>query len=132
MRDYRLSVRLVSYADACGAQEELVGDLLEEIARGRSRRWVCSQVIGLYGCAFAKYVRTRARLRPHMVAIAFGVLVVTAWASGSISHVVEAWLGFYFVSGILSLFADMALQTVGARATILPGSAEVSNPDRIS
>ena len=33
----------------------------------------------------------------------------------SVSRVLEAWLGFYYVAGALSLFAHMASRTVGGR-----------------
>jgi hypothetical protein len=117
------ALRLLAYADSFGAAEELVGDLLEEIARGRSQLWVYQQVIGLYGCAFTKCVRTRARLTPQTVALAFCALLLAGVSIGSVSSVLEAWLGFYVVAGTLSLFAHMASRAVGGRGTVLPAEA---------
>jgi hypothetical protein len=105
---------LLAYADSFGAGEELIGDLMEEIARGRSQWWVCQQLIGLYGLAFTKRVRTRARLTPQTVALAFCALLLAGVSIGSVSSVLEAWLGFYAVAGTLSLFAHMASRAGGA------------------
>jgi hypothetical protein len=117
------TLRLLAYADSFGAAEELIGDLLEEIASGRSQLWVCQQLIGLYGCAFTKCVRTRARLTPQTVALAFCALLLAGVSIGSVSSVLEAWLGFYAVAGTLSLFAHMASRAGGGRGTVLPVEA---------
>jgi len=114
MPSRRCALRLLAYADSFGAGEELIGDLMEEIARGRSQWWVCQQLIGLYGLAFTNRVRTRARLTPQTVALAFCALLLAGVSIGSVSSVLEAWLGFYAVAGTLSLFAHMASRAGGA------------------
>jgi len=114
MPSRRCALRLLAYADSFGAGEELIGDLMEEIVRGRSQWWVCQQLIGLYGLAFTKRVRTRARLTPQTVALAFCALLLAGVSIGSVSSVLEAWLGFYAVAGTLSLFAHMASRAGGA------------------
>ena len=103
----RFALRLLARADAAGTREALIGDLLEEIARGRSRLWLCEQLIGLYGFALAAHVRHHARLTPGVVAGALGAVLLGGGAIASVSSVLEAWLGFYLVAGTLSLFAHM-------------------------
>jgi hypothetical protein len=110
----RLAVRLVAFGGACGAPEALIGDVLEEIERGRSRAWVCQQLVGLYGLALMTHVRERARVTPHVIALAMCVVLLVAAAIRPGQAVVAAWLGFYYVIGALSLFAQMATHTIGA------------------
>ena len=104
----RLALKLLAHADASGTPEALVGDLLEEIARGRSRWWLWQQLIGLYGLALATHARDHARLTPFVVALALCVVLLGGVSIASIGSVLEAWLGFYLVAGTLSLFAHMA------------------------
>ena len=104
----RFALRLLARADASGTREALIGDLLEEIARGRSRLWLCQQLIGLYGWALAAHARRHARLTPCMVAVALAAVLLGGVSIASVSSVLEAWLGFYLVAGTLSLFAHMA------------------------
>jgi FtsH-binding integral membrane protein len=118
----RVALRLLACADAFGAGEDLVGDLLEEVARGRSHAWVCRQVIGLYGVLFTRHVRTCRWLTPQAITLGCCVTLLVGVSIGSIANVLEAWLVFYAVTGTLSLFADMASRTVGA--TVLPTAAE--------
>ncbi|HEX3704309.1 MAG TPA: hypothetical protein VHU82_13335 [Vicinamibacterales bacterium] len=130
MTCHRLALRLLACADAFGIGDELIGDLLEEIAHGRSRAWLCHQVLGLYGLAFTKYVRTRARLTPRMVALALLLLLLAGRSVGSAGSVLEAWLGFYAVAGTLSLFAHMASRTFGTRAAVFPAPADAPDAGR--
>jgi hypothetical protein len=102
------ALRLLARADASGEQEALIGDVLEEIARGRSRWWLYQQLIGLYGVALAAQARQHARLRPSLVAIALGAVLLGGLSIASVGSVAIAWLGFYLVMGTLSLFAHMA------------------------
>jgi hypothetical protein len=104
----RFALRLLARADASGTREALVGDLLEEISHGRSRWWLCQQLIGLYGVTLAAQARDRARLTPRVVALALSVVLLGGVWIASLSSVLEAWLGFYLVAGTLSLFAHMA------------------------
>ena len=103
----RFALRLLARADASGTREALIGDVLEEIARGRSRWWLCQQVIGLYGLALAAHARRHARLTPCLVAVALGAVLLGGVSIASVGSVLEAWLGFYLVAGTLSLFAHM-------------------------
>ena len=104
----RLTLKLLARADASGTREALIGDLLEEIARGRSRWWLCQQLIGLYGLALAAHARHHARLTPFVVALALCVVLLGGVSIASVGSVAEAWLAFYLIAGTLSLFAHMA------------------------
>ena len=104
----RLALRLLLRADASGTREALIGDLLEEIARGRSRWWLWQQLFGLYGLALAAHARHHARLTPLVVALALSVVLLGGVSVASVGSVAEAWLGFYLSAGTLSLFAHMA------------------------
>lgn len=123
----RFALRLLARADPSGRREALIGDVLEEIAHGRSRLWLCQQLIGLYGFALVARARNRARLTPHVVALALGVVLLGGASVAPVSSVLETWLGFYLVAGTLSLFAHMASQTVDSRAPIISVDAEQSN-----
>ena len=115
MRWSGVALRLIAHGGSVGAREELIGDLLEAIARGRSPWWVCQQVIGLYGVAFTTHVRHRARLTPPAIAAALSALMLAAISVAPVTKVLEAWLGFYYVAGTLSLFAHMASRAVSGR-----------------
>ena len=104
----RFALRLVALAGADGTREALIGDLLEEVACGRSRWWLYQQLIGLYAFALAAHVRHRARLRPSMVAVALGAVLLGGLSIASAGNVLFARHGFYLVAGTLSLFAHMA------------------------
>ena len=112
MQSSRYTTRLLSYAESCGAGEALVGDLMEEIGGGRSHVWVCTQLIGLSGVVLTAFVRRRARLSPPVVALALFIVLAACAAIGSIGNVVVAWLAFYYLSGMLSLFAHMVSRAV--------------------
>ena len=104
----RFAARLLTRAEASGTREALIGDLLEEIARGRSRWWLYQQLIGLYAVVVAAHVRDHARLTPTVVAVALGAALLGGMSVAPFGSVLEAWLGFYLVAGTLSLFAHMA------------------------
>ncbi|HEY7286094.1 MAG TPA: hypothetical protein VH497_11655 [Vicinamibacterales bacterium] len=120
----RLALRLLACADAYGVREELIGDLFEEIARGRSRLWVCQQLIGLYGFAFAAGLRNRARVTPQSVACSCGLALWVSSSIASVNDALQAWLLFYLIAGILSLFAHMTSRAVWSRSTALPEAAD--------
>jgi hypothetical protein len=103
-----LALRLLARADPSGTREALIGDLLEEIARGRSRWWLWQQLIGLYGLTLAAHARHHARLTPLIVALALAVVLLGGVSIASVGSVLQAWLGFYLVAGTASLFAHMA------------------------
>ena len=118
----RLALRLLAYADTAGVRDELVGDVLEEMAHGRSQVWVCQQLIGLYGLAVAARLRARARLTPHLVVLGLGGLIVASASIAAIGTVLLAWLSLYLVAGTLSLFAHMAARAMGSEGTVVPAA----------
>ena len=124
----RLALRLLAYADAYGVREELIGDLLEEIARGRSRLWICQQLVGLCALCCAAELRNRARLTPQAVALSFCAALFAGVSIASVNHVLQAWLLFYLITGTLSLFAHMVSRT-GSRRTVIPEAADASRAD---
>jgi hypothetical protein len=109
-------MRLLAHGDAFGVREELIGDIIEEIGRGRSTLWAWHQVIGLYGFAFIASARDRVSLRPPAIALVSAVLLLLASSIGSLDHVLAAWLSFYYLTGVLSLFAHMT-----SRAAVIAG-----------
>jgi len=119
--------RLLALAEFAGARDELVGDLVEEVTRGRSLTWIGWQLIGWSASALTMCMRRRARVTPHVVSIAFGVVLLVGARIAPVSHVLEAWLALYFVAGTLSLFADMAMHTVGMRGPATSEAAEAPN-----
>jgi hypothetical protein len=123
----RFALRLLAFADSFGAREELVGDVLEEISRGRSRLWLYQQLVGLFGLALTMRIRKHTRLTPQAIALALCVVLLAAVSIAPISSVLVAWLGFYCVAGTLSLFGHMASRTVDSRGTVLPSASEVPN-----
>ena len=51
-----LALWLLERVDSYGNREALIGDLVEEIAQGRSRFWIWQQVLALCGLAAAGHV----------------------------------------------------------------------------
>jgi len=101
-------------------REALIGDLVEEIALGRSRFWVWQQTLALCGLAAVDRVRLYAPTA-QMIALALGVFFVGgAWIAPP-AKVLEAWAVVYFVSGTLSLFGDLlSSRTLNSRAVVFP------------
>jgi hypothetical protein len=104
----RLALRLVAFGSVLGTPEELVGDLIEEIAQGRSRTWVCRQVIALYAYILVGRLRSLAAPTPRGIALAMCLVLIAGVSIAPPRVVLVAWLGFYYVAGTLSLFAHMA------------------------
>ncbi len=115
----RIARWLLARADRGTRREALVGDLLEEIARGRSRRWVFEQVIGLCWFALVAHTRLHARVTPHLIALALSLALLGGISITSISRVLETWTAFYLLAGTLSLFADVMSRTIGLRTLVI-------------
>ena len=98
---------LLARGDASGKGEALIGDLLEELSDGRSRWWLCQQLIGWSVLVLAAHVRDQTRVTPCAVAVALGAMLLGGISIASVDSVVQAWLGAYLVAGTLSLFAHM-------------------------
>ncbi len=120
----RVARWLLARAETLGAQDALVGDLSEEIAHGRSSYWIGRQLLGVYGCAVVGQLRRRARLSPHLVAIALVALLFGMAAIAPFGTVVETWMSCYLLAGTASLFAHVMSQTVGSRDLLMPVAPE--------
>ena len=111
---------LLERLETCGAREALIGDLVEEIAEGRSRFWVWQQVLALCGLAAAGHVRNYAQTA-HLIALALGLFFVGGVWIAPPAKVFETWAVVYFVTGTLSLFGDLiSSRTLDSRAVVFP------------
>jgi hypothetical protein len=111
---------LLERFDSHGAREALIGDLVEEIAQGRSRFWVWQQVLALCGLAAAGRVRHYARIA-HLIALALGVFFMAGFWIAPPLRVFQTWAVVYFVTGTLSLFGDLiSSRTLNSRAILFP------------
>ena len=97
---------LLERFETYGAREALIGDLIEEIAEGRSQFWVWRQVLALCGLAAAGHVRNHAQTA-HLIALALGVFFVGGVWIAPPAKVFETWAIVYVVTGTLSLFGDL-------------------------
>jgi hypothetical protein len=104
----RIVLRLLQHAESCGVREEIVGDLVEELARGRSPAWACRQLLAICAQMLVGRLRARARMTPQGVAVLLGAALMAGGAVVPIGEVVQAWLVLYCLTGTLSLFAHMA------------------------
>ena len=112
---HRLLTNILAKTSAAGAQEALVGDLMEEIARGRSSWWILQELVGLYGFGFVAQARDSVRVTPLVVALTLGLLLVGAASIASLEQVVETWTSVYYLAGTVSLFAHVMSRTTASR-----------------
>jgi len=122
----RFALTLIACADSLGIPEELVGDVLEELGRGRSQWWLWQQLCGAFGLALVKHVRIRTRLTPHAVALAMMIALAVGAEGGIVParSLIAGWLSFYYLTGVLSLVAHMLSQSARTPATRLSEPAE--------
>jgi hypothetical protein len=114
-----LTLRLLERFDPSGTKEALIGDLIEEIAQGRSRFWAWQQILAVGGLAAAGYVRNCAQTA-HLIALALGLFFVGGvWLAPAV-NVVATWAVVYFVTGTLSLFGDLISSRTDSRAIVFP------------
>ena len=106
---------LLTRTSAAGAPEALVGDLMEEIAHGRSSWWVLQELIGVYGFGFLAQARDSVRITPLLVALMVGVILVGGASIASLEQVVETWTSIYYLAGTVSLFAHVMSRTTARR-----------------
>ena len=110
MPDSRVVLRMLAFAETCGVREEIVGDILEEMARGRRCGWICRQLLALCGLACVSHLRDRARVTPQRVAVGLSLVMLMAMSMMPVGRVLAVWLTLYYLSGALSLFAHMAAE----------------------
>jgi hypothetical protein len=119
-----LALWLLERFDSYGTREALIGDLVEEIAQGRSRFWVWRQVLALCGLAAVGHVRSYIQTG-HLIALALGLFFAGGvWIAPPVK-VFTTWAIVYFVTGTLSLFGDlMSSRTLDSRAIVFPSNGE--------
>jgi len=115
MADPRFALWVLARISGSGSREALVGDLLEEIAGGRSRFWAWQQLIGLAAFALLAHAQSHARMTPRLVAVVLGVVLLGGMSVASLSEVLEAWLGIYLSAGTIALFAHMMSRATDSR-----------------
>ena len=115
----RLARWLLTRTSAAGAPDALVGDLMEEIAHGRSSWWVLQELVGLYGFGFVAQARESVRITPLVVALALGLLLVGAASIASLEQVVETWTSVYYLAGTVSLFAHVMSRSTASRTLMI-------------
>jgi hypothetical protein len=120
----RLALMILARADASGASEALVGDLMEEIARGRPTLWVWQQVVGLCGFALAARARRQARVTPCLVALVITVVLFGGGSISSLETVLEIWVSAYMAAGTISLFAHVMARTADRRTLMIAVDAD--------
>ena len=106
---------LLTRTSAAGAPDALVGDLMEEIAHGRSSWWVLQELVGVFGFGFLAQARDSVRITPLFVALAVGLLLFGAASLSSLEQVVETWTSVYYIAGTVSLFAHVMSRTTASR-----------------
>jgi hypothetical protein len=103
-----LALRVLELSDSCGTRDALVGDLLEEIAHGRSRLWIWQQVIAYCGFALVRRVRYHTPRSGHVIALApCASLLGLVLVAPSTEVAVEVWAIVYLGAGTFSLFGDL-------------------------
>ena len=114
---------------AAGAPEALVGDLMEEIAHGRSSWWVCQELVGLYGLALIAQARESVRITPLFVALVLGLVLAGGVSIASIEQVVETWTSVYYIAGTVSLFAHVMSRSTASRTLLITGGSGLEARD---
>src|SRR5262245_18435754 len=97
-----LALWLLNRVHAHGVREALVGDLIEEITRGRSRVWVCQQLLGFYGIAIGTHARKHARVTPFLIALVLGMILLGGVSVAPPGKVLEVWMSLYLFAGTMS------------------------------
>jgi hypothetical protein len=111
----RFAQWLLTRTSAGGTRDALVGDLLEELARGRSSWWACQELVGFYGLAFMTQARESVRITPLLVALVLGVVLAGGTSITSFEQMVETWTSVYYIAGMASLFAHVVSRTTAPR-----------------
>jgi len=101
-----LALWLLERLSSCGPKEALIGDLVEQIAQGRSRFWTWQQVLALYGFAVAGHIRNRTPTA-HVIALALSLFLLGGVWIAPPAKVLTTWAVVYFVTGTFSLFGDL-------------------------
>ena len=105
-------------------RDALIGDLLEEIAQGRSTIWVWQQVLAFCGFAVADHLRQHRPAPPQTIAAALSVMLFGSALLAPSSGVLEAWALIYVMSGTCTLFGDLMTRAFDSRPVLFPYDCE--------
>ncbi len=119
----RFAQWFLTRTSAPGTRDALVGDLMEEIAHGRSSLWVCQELVGLYSFAFLAQARKSLRITPLLVAVVLGVVLAGGTSLASLEQVVETWTSVYYIAGTVSLFAHVMSRSTASRTLLITGGS---------
>jgi hypothetical protein len=111
----RFAQWLLTRTSAGGTRDALAGDLLEELARGRSSWWACQELVGFYGLAAVTQTRENVRVTPLLVALVLGLVLAGGTSITSFEQMVETWTSVYYIAGMVSLFAHVVSRTTAPR-----------------
>ena len=122
----RFAQWLLTTTSAAGPRDALVGDLMEEIAHGRSSWWVCQELVGLYRLALIAQARESMSIRitPLFVALVLGLVLAGGVSIASLEQVVETWTSIYYISGTVSLFAHVMSRSTASRTLLITGEID--------
>jgi hypothetical protein len=120
----RFAQWLLTRTSATGARDALVGDLMEEIAHGRSSWWVCQELVGLYRLGLLAQARDSVRITPLLVALVVGLVLVGGVSIASLEQVVETWTSVYYIAGTVSLFAHVMSRSTASRTLLITGEVD--------
>ncbi|MGE4053488.1 MAG: hypothetical protein AB7F99_01715 [Vicinamibacterales bacterium] len=121
----RIAFWLLTRIDASGFREALIGDLMEEIAQGRSHGWIWRQVLGLYAFGLLIGARRQARLTPQLIVVALTTLLLAGISIAPPERVVGTWVSVYLLAGLLALLADAARRTASPSMLPVPVDSEL-------
>jgi hypothetical protein len=120
----RFAQWLLTRTSAAGPRDALVGDLMEEIARGRSSWWVCQELVGLYRLGLLAQARDSVRITPLLVALVVALVLVGGVSIASLEQVVETWTSVYYIAGTVSLFAHVMSRSTASRTLLITGEVD--------
>ena len=115
---------LLTRTTVADTPEALVGDLMEEIARGRSSLWVGRELVGLYALAFMAQARKSVRITPLLVALVLGLVLIGGTSVTSLERMVETWTSVYYLAGMASLFAHVMSRSTTSRTLPIADEAD--------
>jgi hypothetical protein len=124
-----LLTKILTKTPVASAQEALVGDLMEEMAHGRSSWWVLQELVGLYAFGIAAQARDSVRITPLFVALALGLLLVGSASIAPLEHVIETWTGAYYLAGTVSLFAHVMSRSTASRTLMIAEGSGLEDRD---
>jgi hypothetical protein len=120
---------LLTRTGAGGTRDALVGDLMEELAHGRSSWWVCQELVGFYGLAFVAQARESVRITPLLVALVLGLVLVGSASIASFERVIETWTSAYYLAGTVSLFAHVMSRSTASHRLLITGGVGLEARD---